>query len=358
MSELSLHESDAAALYHIPKRKTPDPNTGLDVTLYTWGRTEVIKAVQEEGVALHISRGAGAYDMPGVVDVLSPILRDGSYTTARPLGIRALDAYGAIRSISGSLAHVTDVSVLTDTRVRSIASDKLATANMLSTLDLHEGAQSVRSEAELVEALTRTYGNNIVLKPRYGSRSEGVIVTNKKNAPDQFRTREKQDAEYVLEEKLDFTTPFPVSLRGIDEANQRRLERANQEGANKELRAVYFGDNQFAYIARAAKEGEVDFRADDWVYIDSDTIPDAILATNERILREVEARSGIREFHIAIDYTFATTDTDKEPKWRVMEINAGEPQLVREDQNRDVAREQAGLLARQIARVARKRTLQ
>lgn len=350
---------DAAALFHVPKRASVDPQTGLDVTLYSWGRTELIQAVRNQGVNLHISRGRDAFDTPGVVDVLTPIVDKATPTTALHLGSRALSDYGVIRSITGSLAHVTEVPVLTHASIRKIASDKQATAKLLQGLGLHEGAYAISSSQDLSDALDAIQGDNVVLKPRRGARSEGVFVTYKQGAETAFVERTmKEDLEYILEEKLDFSTPFPALIRGYDDANQARLERANLEGANKELRAMYFGNGTYCYIGRAAQKDESDFRADDWVYLDQDTVPDIIRSIDESIIHELEQRTGIKEFHIAIDHTFATTDTDNEPRWRVMEINAGEPQLVRLEQHEVTAREHANLIAGQIARIARKRTLQ
>lgn len=356
---MTSHEDfDTAALFHIPQRKQPDSNTGLDVTLYTWGRTELIDAVRRQGVDLHITRGRDAFDDPLAVDVLNPVIDTGSYTSAHALGSRALTEYGAVRSVAGTLEHVRDIPILTDTRVRKIASDKLATVDLLSGLELHEGAHLVSPGQDLSELLASIKGDNVVLKPRRGSRSEGVIVVDKKTAEEAFKSRDNKDDDYIVEEKLDFSTPFPGSIRGYDEANQARLELANKDRANKELRTMYFGNGKYCYIARAARAGEADFRADDWVYIDQSTVPDDIIDIDQRVVQEIEERSGIKEFHIAIDKTFATTDTNKDPKWRVMEINAGEPQLVRSDQQPTIAAEHANLIAEQIARIARKRSLQ
>lgn len=350
---------DATALFHVPKRATIDPKTGLDLTLYNWGRTEIIQAVRSLGVDLHISRGRDAFDVPGVVDVFEPIIVSNGLTTATPLGSRALSDYGVIRSVAGSLENVTEASLLTHPSIRKIALDKLVTADLLQEFGVHEGAHAFSSSRDLAEVLTNIYGDKVVLKPRHGSRSKGVIVTNKKDAQSAFAGRDYQEnVDYILEEKLDFSAPFPASIKGCDSENQARIERANREGANKELRAMYFGGSTYYYIARAAKAGETDFLADDWVYLDQNTVPDTILGIDERIVRELEQRTGIKEFHVAIDHTFATTSANKDPRWRVMEINGAEPQLVRIDQHESVAREQANLIAGQIARIARKRTLQ
>ena len=72
------------------------------------------------------------------------------------------------------------------------------------------------------------------------------------------------------------------------------------------------------------------------------------------ILSTIDREVGTDDVNIAIDFVYTATDTEPDAKWRVMEVNAAEPQLVNRTQHETLGRAQHDLLARQIARIATK----
>lgn len=139
---------------------------------------------------------------------------------------------------------------------------------------------------------------------------------------------------------------------------QARLDEANRIGVNKEVRLYAFGEDQWSVVGRVAKPGETDFRDDTWLYFDETTVPQELFGAGEKILTTIEHEVGTRDVNIAIDFVYTTTDTDSDAKWRVMEVNAAEPQLVQIAQHETIGKAQHDMLARQIARIASRKEVE
>lgn len=354
---------DAIAVLNLPKGGfdiPTQPGVYEDPRLANeWGRDMLIKMVQERGVEAFITRGRGYYDQQGEVRLLRPHL-DGTASIPRveQLGHHSLTGIGVIHNIAAHLDIGEEPPQLNAGSVRSLARDKFETASLLEKAGLHDGSVAV-SPGELdVDLYDVFMGESVFIKPRFGSRSEGVLGVVQKQKLDIAKILNGKDRDYVVENVVDYSHRWPASIRAVDEENQAILDRANQEGANKELRAYSFGDDQFLFVGRAARAGETDFAADDWVFLDQDSIPDEARTVARSVYQQFATATGINEMHLGIDMAYAPTQSSNgELTWSAREVNAGEPQLAKYSENPQAADEQRRHLAAQIARIARKRTL-
>jgi|GEM_PF-1621962 len=349
---------DSTALLALPKVwEGSVPEKGL----LSWSRPYLIDKVRENGVDVLVARGADSFD-----------LENDTVTTSRPeysrrgeevevaiqdLGSRALDSFGVVRSIIKRIyPSNSSVPFLNPNSVRELAKDKFDMAHMVLDPTGNYRRKFTyllpgNNPNEVAEEVACLPGSQVVAKPITGKRSEGVFVGQKSDVIGQFN--DGVEKGYLVEEKMNFSVPMP-NIRGCDEGEQRRLDAANHNGVNKEFRLFYFGQDEWDGIARIARPGEVDFLDDKWLFVDQDSIPGSLVdrsATIVNRIRQLVDRQD-HDFHLAIDWVFASTASDAEPSWRVMEVNAAEPQLVQLTQNLEVGRRQHDKLATQISRIA------
>lgn len=341
---------DTTALLALPRI----PEGGVpERALSTWSRPYLINLIRKSGVDVHVSRGYNAFDEAGasVGGVIRPEYSPSGDVSIGHIGDVSANRYGVIRSITKPL-NIPTVAQLNPYNLRMMARDKSAVASDILTPNQAYSRSFVRVDSglEAPDYLAHLPNGLVVAKPIHGLRSRGVSVGSKQEVAEAVREIE---VPYILEEKLDFRHPFP-SIKGINEHEQARLEVANEQGVNKELRMYYFGDTDWDAVARVAQQGETDFRDDKWLYIDLDSIPTEVQEKSTAIAKTVAQKVGTGEFNIAIDWVYASTEGDPEPRWQVMELNAAEPQLIQLSEHREIGERQHEKLARQIARIARK----
>lgn len=358
-ARLPSADHDAVAVLHLPEgSESIVPETdGIydDLRLANgWGRDRLIGLIRAEGVEPFITRGAGSYT-EDVVRLQRPLL-DGPTPRVEVINGQEISAIGVIHNVSESLD--TTAPQLNDPVVRMLARDKAKTADVLARSGLHEGLIMAPASAVFdPAALDLVEGTMVFIKPQFGSRSEGVIGKVPKMKV-RKALEDAKPADYVIEPLLNFAHRWPATIQGRDPKSQKLLEEANRSGANKEIRVYGFGNGEFYCIGRVAQFGETDFKADEWVYLDQQTIPSIVWAVAAEADAIITDETKVREKHLAIDLVFASSAASGgEPTWRVNEINAGEPELVGYHENVWVAHEQRKLLAGQLARIARKQTL-
>lgn len=339
---------EKTALLALPKvAESSTPEKGL----LTWSRPFLIEQVRERGVDVNVIRGITALDPENGLanNVIRPEYKGDNDVAIEHIGEKALDAFAAMRTIVKAVEVDHLVPVLNPTALRTHARNKDKTAEDLlrpaGAYDRHSALINPGGDIEKIDTLS---GDLFVAKPNIGRLSQGVKVGDR-SAIEAYL--QGQEAPFLVEEKIDFSAALP-SVKGIDEDQQQRLNEANKLGVNKELRMYYFGDGVWDSVMRVAKPGETDFRSDDWLYIDLDTIPDEVYQKSARVIDQIKERISTDEVNIALDFVYGSTASQSDPHWEVMEMNVAEPQLVREHEHMAIARRQHTKLATQIARIA------
>jgi len=349
---MNHREYDASALLALPKIKEGStPEQGLK----TWSRPFLIDEVRRRGVDVAVVRGAASLDVESgqAFDVARPQYDNEGVVTLHNLGAVGLSSFNMMRSIVRPVEVDGILPVLNPTAIRRMARDKYTMANDLyvpaGAYDRQLGIYDPTQETADIDAVLDTIsGDFVVAKPNGGLRSIGVLVGEKAEVA---RRMQSVEVPYIVEEKLDFSAPLP-EIRGLDESEQRRLDEANAAGVNKEVRLYYFGDGSWDGVARVARPGEVDFRDDKWLQIDLDSVPSELVQKGNDIIARIREKIGTDEVNVALDWVYASSASQPEPRWQIMELNAAEPQLVQLTDHEDVGRRQHRKLATQIARIA------
>jgi len=345
---MSIETYDATALLALPQIK---PGSNEQAGLLSWSRPYLIGQIRSEGVDVNIVRGPQA--LHGECDHAHMVVRPEYSANTKDVVIQrvgsvSLDTYGVVRSIAGAVSFDHAVLSLNPSELRHLAKDKFRVATeILGPLNVF-GRNIVHVPSSTVPQLDSLQGDDVVAKPNGGLRSKGVEVGTKSEIEHILLST---DIPYVVEETLDFSLPLP-SVKAINETEQARLDEANETGVNKEVRMFFFGNDVWDVTGRIARPGENDFRDDKWLYIDPDTVPDELLVKGREIVSCLKGVLGTDEFNIAIDWVYATSASQPDPTWRVMEINAAEPQLVQLHQNDEIGKRQHDKLANQIVRIA------
>jgi hypothetical protein len=348
---MALTEYSAKALLALPSVKE---GMTEEQGLLAWSRPFLIAEIRGHGVDVDVTRGAGALDADGnrALDVVRPSFGPLDEVTIQRLGNIGFTEYGVVRSIVRPV-DIKDVPVLNPNDIRAMARNKFEMANDIlipaktygrhaAFFDPHGGVENIK------DVLDAFPGDLVVAKPNGGMRSKGVHVGTKYEVA---RRLEGVTVPYVIEEKLDLAHPMP-GVKGLDEGEQLRLDKANESGVNKELRVYYFGNGIWDGVGRIAKPGETDFRDDKWLQVDLDSIPPELITRGNDIINRIWGKIGTDEINIAIDWVFASSASEPAASWRIMELNAAEPQLVQVNQHEVVGKRQHRKLAVQIARIA------
>lgn len=350
---MSEQHYDSRALVALPKVAAGStPEKGL----LSWERPYLFERVRSHGTDVAVVRGAGSLDTDEAVarNVLRPEYGAGFQDVRiQQLGDAALSHFGMLRTIVAPVEADHVLPTLNPTSLRRLARDKFrAGAVLLKPAGMYErGAAHMTEVSNLDDVLDSLDGRSFVAKPNNGQRSQGVAVGDKQAIRDFLSDIDAKN--YLIEQKLDFSPPLP-GLRGETDEDQARLERANRDGVNKEVRLYSFGPDAWSVVGRVARPGEADFRDDTWLFLDQDSVPAELFTAGAAILSTIDREVGTDDVNIAIDFVYTATDTDPDAKWRVMEVNAAEPQLVNRTQHETIGRAQHDLLARQIARIATK----
>lgn len=326
------------------------------VGVLSWNRPYLINQVRNRGVDVFVSRGSDAIDaVENTADIVRPHYDNEGSVEIKHLGKRSLDSFGVVRSIIKQADTHTTTPFLNPNSIRQLGRDKHRMASeVLVPSDVYKRAivhiEAHTPASDMSALIGSLPGEQVVAKPTAGMRSRGVIVGTKAEV---IAALQGADVSYIVEEKLNFSAALP-DLKASSDEEQTRLDYANQAGVNKELRMYYFGDNVWDSVGRVAKAGERDFRGDKWLYVDLDSIPGTLIDKGNEVIASmrklVEKRD--QEFNIALDWVYASTESNPDPDWQVMEVNATEPQLVHLSQNDEVGRRQYNKLATQISRIA------
>ena len=347
--KINTQNYDARALFALPPiGKGSAPEKGL----LSWDRPYLIEAVRDQGVDVEVVRGYGALDAEGAKAdriVRPEYSRDQADVAIHDIGSRALEEFGVVRSIIKAVEIDDVVPVLNPTKVRKQAKDKYNFArDYLIPAGAYHREHALLDGSTVDDQLDTLPSGLVVAKPLGGLRSRGVVVGTKQEVAEQLRDVESL---YVAEEKLDFSAPLP-GIRGYDEDQQARLDQANRDGVNKEVRLYYFGNDEWDSVARVARPGETDFSDDKWLYIDHDSIPNELMSKSRAIIESVAKNISTDEMNVAIDWVYASSESQPEPSWQVMEVNAAEPQLIKRSEHHEIGARQYHKMATQISRIA------
>lgn len=327
-------------------------------------RPFLIEQLNEKGIGVYVSRGAKSFDADRniVSDVVYPeFSNNGEDVALNRVGEVSVDDFDAVRNSTLRYNGETNTPFINPNAIRNLGRDKYEMANgILVPSDsfgrhIEIGRQS-ESDQIVQEKVANIPGDYIVAKPNTGMGSEGIIFGKKDEVLSQLGDR--QD-DYNFEELLDFSAIIP-HLQGIDDDNQLLLNYANLNKVKKELRIYYFGkENSWDAVLRATKRGESDMRNDIWVHVDLDSIPIELSEKSIDITRKIQEVVGLQndKFYLAIDWVYASTASNKEPRWSVMEVNATDPVLVSvndpTEAGREIGRRQHSKMATLIDETAR-----
>ncbi|HET7528715.1 MAG TPA: hypothetical protein VFJ84_00605 [Candidatus Saccharimonadales bacterium] len=346
---------------HVPKSSTEAPQGAyIDAGLANWGRPTLALALAERGMDTYFSRGAQSYDYEsGIVSALKPAIRkiEGQYEArVEPVKL-AMGSIDAIRNVAAALGH--GLPELNHPLVRELARDKAESNRLFQTIELAKTFALVDPHQGIVPALEAMPGGSAVLKPRNGRTSQNVYVATKEEIAAIYHSGQlPEDREWMVEERLDFSPEIKVT--GINGEEQEKINLLNTLKLPKELRVYTFGRTEsdeliMSFVLRGAKKGEAMLIDDEWIYINPESVPAGVVHGSDKILKALQEKTGVKEVHVAVDWAYAIKSGEKDPVWLPMEINGSEPQLVFENENQQLAREQAGLLADQLYRIASKK---
>ena len=247
--------------------------------LLSWSRPYMIDQIRQHGVDVAVTRGVKSFDEAGNIanDVIRPHYSEEGTEVTRidRLGSIGLDNFGMIRNIVRPLMAETTTPQLNPNSIRYLARNKFAVMqDLLVPVGVYnrqavtiDGETSLSDISASIDALP---GDFIVAKPNGGQRSRGVIVGTKAEVEKALRDTGVTEP-YILEEKLHFANALP-GIRGRSADEHAELERANQAGVNREVRTYFFGQNDWDTVGRVAKVGEADFRSDEWLQLDLESV--------------------------------------------------------------------------------------
>ena len=343
---------DANALMAIPSLK--DGASEIAIGLRTWDRPQLTDYIRENGVDAFFARGRKSFDetTSTVLDVIRPeYSSDYSKSYLKHMGEMSIKSFGVLRNIITNEMQMDEfLPVLNPHDLRYQVGNKFEMAK-----GVYIPAKSYERNIELIdgsddiEKIESIPGDIIVAKPNRGSRSRDIMVGNKSYIKNELT---KVDSPFIVEEKLNFTHSMPM-IKGQDKNEQSKLDEANREMVNRELRIYYFGYNTWDSVVRVADKGKTDFKNDRWLYIKQDSIPYEVMEKSEQIVDYLRKTHKTDEFNIALDWVYASSESNPDPRWLIMELNAGEPQIVWHSEDAEVGERQHRKLAEQISRIAK-----
>ncbi len=342
---------DATALLAIPSVREGDTR---EQGLKRVERPFLIDQIRQKGVDVSVARGNVSIDAENgmALNVTSPLYDADGEVTLIEQGDVKLESFGVVRNIIAprNLDMFTRQLNPFDLRMAGRNKNLIASEFLVpnGAYDRKIALVTDNDPTSIHDAIASLPGDFLVAKPNSGMRSNGVMVGTKAQIEVALKDIDKP---YLIEEKLDFSAPVP-SVRGFNEEEQKRLDYANATGVNKELRLYYFGAGVWDGVLRVAKEGELDFKDDKWLYIDMASVPQELIEKGDKVMQSVKDHFGTDEATIAFDWAFASSASSPEPHWQIMEMNAGDPQLVTRTEHHETGTRHYSKLATQIARVA------
>ncbi len=343
---------------HLPARTEGTPTHAyVDEGMGKYGRPELVLALAERGHKAVFLRGPDVYDLQAkTVHILTPkiTILNGLYQVQATPTTIAIKVIRAIQNITHSIG--TNVPELNLPSVRMLARDKVKTNEVLAPHSLAKVFAGWKQGDSLHDALDSFPGDRVVMKPRKGRKSRHITVTTKQGLIGREAEGAFGSGDWIIEERLDFAPT--IDVKGVDDENQRKIDRANTLGLPKELRAFCFGRNEAghvitSYVMRIGKIDSDTFLVDDeWVYIDETSVPSEVVASTDQVIKAFEDACLAKEVHLAIDWVRVLRHGQDQPVWLPMEVNGSEPQLVRTRQNSVVAGVQTNFLADQLQRMA------
>jgi len=339
---------DGTALFALPGIWKDKPEEhGLEIR----ERPELITAVRDRGVDVHVIRGNDALDTERALalGVARPEydIAGSSVNTLHRLGDQMLQGYGVLRTYVKMASTDNLVVTLNPTSLRALGRDKFATARtILQPLDLYRECVFVPADETYEAGGVR---GSLVAKPNCGFASEGLIAGEQHQIAEALK---EIDKDYIVEERLIFDKPMP-GVRGRDEAEQRKLQDAYDHHANTELRMYSFGVGSDWYPGgRISEKGVLEKKGQEWVIVDDRTVPQEVYELADKVRERVNMETGSQDTIQTVDFVFAGSASQPEHTWQVMEINA-EPYVIRTDVDMETGLRFRNLQADQIARIAK-----
>jgi hypothetical protein len=325
----------------------------LDPRLTKYGRADIGMALEALGLTVAYSR-RNAFDVDGqaALEVARFERSDDGIAVYVSSATVATDGIHAIRNLSKVIDK--DLPEINAPIVREFALNKALTNDLFVQAGVGKVWYSWDVSQSIDDILLNIPGDDVVLKPRDGSRAIDVDIMNKRTLSAMDSLRALKDRPWIIEEKLDFTPALPVV--GRDETQQQRLAMANMLGLPKELRAYSFGRAEgelvLSYVARIGVPGYDTLISAEWAYLDPDSIPEEMHQKTQQAFSLLEASTGQTQMLTAIDWAYVLKSGSPEPEWIGMEINGTEPTLISQKADLDVGREHTAMVAQLLHRVA------
>lgn len=336
-------------------------------TITNGNRPVLIDELYNRGAEdVFVTRGAGSYDeAEGTVrDALHVHVTTDGEVVSREIGVLALSAVDVVRT--SNYLGLDTVPVINDPRARLLAGSKdLFTQRVGEPLGVQPPTTLIYSENDMPAAFESLRSGPLILKPVGGSLSKGIHTIDANFRHEGYWSRKiadslKRNKSYILQEKIDITTPFPSGIRGTDQESQESLDLANKELWPKEMRMYWFYSadqpekTQWYPAARIGGTKQDYLYADDFCTVDPDSIPAELVEMSERIMQEFTRETGVAEVFAAIDCAYGSllNDPTGDEKWWLVEMNARSPFIVEGGTSESVSRHLNGAYADQIIRLA------
>lgn len=251
----------------------------------------------------------------------------------------------SLRDMTGRLPAGHGIPVLNDQRVLDVARNKEVFYQKFA--DVTTPTFVIEDSLDLVDALASLPADaQVVLKPAFGNEGKGIFMGEKASA--EVHYNQNQATIFLAQHRLNLRSRIP-HLKGRSAVDIERL----QSDRPKEIR-LFANNELFVPVVRVAKEHEDKLGHDDYVFIDPDSLDDAVVDLGSMAMQRLAALTDVDEIHAAVDIYFDPTDTSM--PYKLQEINVKQPAYPGRFENKSVAAEVRRNVATQLVRMAGAKT--
>jgi len=320
---------------------------------------ELAEEVNRRGSKVVFS-GTSAYDLfLQTVQIMQPKFPRSGKLPAVPEVVQRvveLEDIVAVRNVATIIGG--GVPELNHPDVRKLTGDKAKTNQMLETVQLAKPYVVYTRGGDIDEAFDRMPSDHVVVKPRFGSRSEHLLVGTKNSVRNKWMREMDQVEDWLVEEQLFFAPRLPLLANSA--AYQDQLDYVNRNNQPKELRAFYFGRDDSGelvtnYVLKAHIPNSPVRGRNTYIGIDEDSIPQEVTTIVENVYSLIENNTNVREVHGCVDLSYVISATYQYPTWVTIELNS-KPGIFEAYIDRAATYKQTGMLADQLCRVAERRS--
>lgn len=213
----------------------------------------------------------------------------------------------------------------------------------------------IETAADLDAMRSESTSSRFFFKPTNGSNSRGTQDVGRSSIDQTFLTNPELYGNVIAQPTLDFTIPFPSSIRAFSDRHKEGFIGWSSSAREKELRVYGFhspaGVDVFP-VARAITRDQSGERVDNWFFVDPQTIPEQVLDGTRSVIGRAAEVSGATALYGTVDFGYCQAE-GVGPGWRAIELNARFPYLIGYDKDKEVGRTLRSRFADQISATAR-----